>query len=38
MAATASDQATTANDAFVIVPGDRCSEVAHTLAEPVRRP
>jgi hypothetical protein len=29
MAATTSDQATTANDPFVIVPGDRRSEVAH---------
>jgi multisubunit Na+/H+ antiporter MnhC subunit len=35
MAATTSDQATTANDAFVTVPGDRRSEVARTLAEPV---
>ena len=35
MAATTSDQATTANDTFVTVPGDRRSEVARTLAEPV---
>ena len=35
MAATTSDQASTANDTFVTVPGDRHSEVAHTLAEPV---
>jgi nucleobase:cation symporter-1, NCS1 family len=35
MAATTSGQATTANDPFVIVPGDRRSEVARTLAEPV---
>jgi len=35
VAATASDQATTVNDTFVAVPGDRRSEVARTLAEPV---
>ncbi len=35
MAATTSDQATTANDTFVTIPGDRHSEVARTLAEPV---
>src|SRR5271166_3229400 len=35
MAATASDQATIGNDTFVTVPGDRRSEVARTLAEPV---
>ena len=35
MAATTSDQATTAKDTFVTVPGDRHSEVARTLAEPV---
>jgi len=35
MAATTSDQATTANDTFVTVRGDRHSEVARTLAEPV---
>src|SRR5260370_19999827 len=35
MAATTSNEATTANDAFVTVPGDRRSEVARTLAEPV---
>ena len=35
MAATTSDQATTANDTFVTVPGDRRSEVARTLADPV---
>ncbi len=35
MAATTSDQTPTANDTFVTVPGDRHSEVAHTLAEPV---
>ncbi len=35
MAATTSDQASTANDTFVTVPGDRHSEVAHTLTEPV---
>jgi len=35
VAATTSDQASTANDTFVTVPGDRHSEVAHTLAEPV---
>jgi hypothetical protein len=32
--ATTSDQATSANDPFVIVPGDCRSEVARTLAEP----
>jgi putative hydroxymethylpyrimidine transporter CytX len=35
VAATTSDQTSTANDTFVTVPGDRHSEVAHTLAEPV---
>src|ERR1700730_2723317 len=35
MAATTSDQTTTANDTFVTVPGDRRSEVAHPRAEPV---
>ncbi len=35
MAATTSDQATTAKDTFVTIPGDRHSEVARTLAEPV---
>jgi NCS1 family nucleobase:cation symporter-1 len=35
VAATTSDQATTANDTFVTIPGDRHSEVARTLAEPV---
>ena len=35
MAATTSDQATSANDTFVTVPGDRRSEVGRTLAEPV---
>ena len=35
MAATTSDRATTANDPFVTVPGNRRSEVARTLAEPV---
>ena len=35
MAATTSDQASAAHDTFVTVPGDRRSEVAHTLAEPV---
>jgi putative hydroxymethylpyrimidine transporter CytX len=35
VAATTSDQATTAKDTFVTVPGDRHSEVARTLAEPV---
>ena len=35
MAATTSDQASATHDTFVTVPGDRRSEVAHTLAEPV---
>jgi putative hydroxymethylpyrimidine transporter CytX len=35
VAAPTSNEATTANDAFVTVPGDRRSEVARTLAEPV---
>jgi nucleobase:cation symporter-1, NCS1 family len=35
VAATTSDQATTAKDTFVTIPGDRHSEVARTLAEPV---
>jgi putative hydroxymethylpyrimidine transporter CytX len=35
VAATTSGQTTTANDTFVTVPGDRHSEVARTLAEPV---
>src|ERR1700719_5353446 len=35
MAATTSDQTTTANDTFVTVPRDRRSEVARTLADPV---
>jgi putative hydroxymethylpyrimidine transporter CytX len=35
VAATASDEQTTSGDPFVTVPGDRRSEVARTLAEPV---
>ena len=35
MAAIYNDQATTAKDTFVTIPGDRHSEVARTLAEPV---
>ena len=35
MAATASDEKTTASEEFVTVPGDRRSEVARTLADPV---
>jgi hypothetical protein len=35
MAATTSDQATTANDTFITGPGHRRSEVARTLAAAV---
>jgi putative hydroxymethylpyrimidine transporter CytX len=35
VAAIYNDQATTAKDTFVTIPGDRHSEVARTLAEPV---